>query len=67
MITPAELQQLLDTRPALKTKPLGTSPRAKYWREYHQHRQAVDPAYRARKIKAALKHKATMIHKANHG
>ncbi len=67
MITPAELQQLLDRRPALNTKPLGTSPRAAYWREYHAHRQAVDPAYRARKIEAALRHKATMIHRANHG
>ena len=58
MITPAEFQQLLDRRPALNTKPLGTSPRAAYWREYHAHRQATDPAYRARKTKAARKYKA---------
>jgi hypothetical protein len=58
MITAAEIQQLLDNRPAAKPKPLGDSPRAAYWREYHAHRQATDPAYRDRKIEAALKHKA---------
>lgn len=67
MITAAELGQLLNTHPAKAPKPLGTSPRADYWREYHAHRQAADPAYRARKIEAALKYKATTKHKANHG
>ena len=63
MITAAEIQQLLDNRPAAKPKPkpLGNGRRAGYWSEYHAHRQATDPAYRARKTKAALKHKA------NHG
>ena len=61
MITAAELQQLLDTKRAKPPKPLSDLPRAAYWREYHQHKQATDPAYRARKIEAALRHKA------NHG
>ena len=67
MITAAELGQLISTQPAKPPKPLGNSPRADYWREYHQHRQAADPAYRARKIEAALRYKATLIHRANHG
>ena len=67
MITAAELGQLINAQPAKPPKPLGNSPRADYWREYHAHRQAADPAYRARKIEAALRHKATMIHRANHG
>jgi hypothetical protein len=60
MITAAEVQQLLDNRPAAKPKPkpLSNGRRAGYWSEYHAHRQATDPAYRARKAKAALKHKA---------
>ena len=57
MITAAELQQLISTQPAKPPKPLGTSPRADYWREYHAHRQAADPAYRARKIEAAWNYK----------
>ena len=61
MITAAELQQLINTQPAAQIKPLSDVPRAAYWREYHQHKQATDPAYRARKIEAALRHKA------NHG
>lgn len=61
MITHTELQQLLNTTPAAPSKPLSDLPRAKYWREYHAHRQATDPAYRAKKIEAALRHKA------NHG
>lgn len=73
MITPAELQQLMNARPAAPVKPVSDVPRAAYWREYHAHRQAADPAYRARKIEAALKHKAalkrkaTTKNKANHG
>jgi len=61
MITAAELEQLINTQPAAKIKHLSDVPRAAYWREYHQHKQATDPAYRARKIEAALRHKA------NHG
>ena len=61
MITAAELQQLINTQPAAQIKPLSDVPRAAYWREYHAHRQATDPAYRVRKIEAALRHKA------NHG
>ena len=57
MITATELQQLISTQPAKPPKPLGNSPRADYWREYHAHRQAADPAYRARKAKAAQKYK----------
>ena len=57
MITAAELEQLINTQPAKTPKPLGNSPRADYWREYHAHWQAADPAYRARKIEAARKHK----------
>lgn len=40
--------------------PVGVS-RAEYWREYHLWRQANDPAYRARKIAAALRHKAKRV------
>ena len=58
MITAAELQQLISTQPTKPPKPLGNSPRADYWREYHEHRQATDPTYRARKIEAALRAKA---------
>ena len=58
MITSDELEQLINTQPAKPPKPLGNSPRADYWREYHAHRQATDPAYRARKTKAARKYKA---------
>ena len=57
MITADELQQLFNTTPAKTPKPLGNSPRADYWREYHEHRQATDPAYRARKVEAALRAK----------
>jgi hypothetical protein len=57
MITAAELGQLISTQPAKPPKPLGNSPRAGYWREYHAHRQAADPAYRARRIEAARKHR----------
>ena len=67
MITAAELEQLFNTTPAVPPKPLSDLPRARYWREYHEHRQATDPAYRARKIKAALRRKATLKNKANHG
>jgi hypothetical protein len=58
MITANELQQLLNTRPSKPIRPLSALLRAAYWREYHQHRQATDATYRARKIKAALKSKA---------
>ena len=57
MITASELEQLINAQPAKPPRPLGTSPRADYWREYHAHRQAADPAYRARKIEAARKYK----------
>lgn len=57
MITADELQQLLNTQPATPIKPLSDVPRAAYWREYHEHRQATDPAYRARKARAALRAK----------
>ncbi len=57
MITTAEIGQLISTQPTKPPKPLGNSPRADYWREYHAHRQAADPAYRARKIEAARKYK----------
>ena len=57
MITADELQQLLNTTPAVPPKPLSDVPRAAYWREYHEHRQATDPAYRARKVEAALRAK----------
>jgi len=40
--------------------PVGVS-RAEYWREYHHWRQANDPEYRARKIAAALRHKARRV------
>ena len=58
MITADELQQLFNTTPAAPVKPLSDLPRARYWREYHEHRQATDPAYRARKAKTARKYKA---------
>lgn len=67
MITADELQQLLNAQPAAQIKPLSDVPRAAYWREYHEHRQATDPAYRARKVEAALRRKATLKNKANHG
>ena len=57
MITAAELGQLISTQLTKPPKPLGNSPRADYWRKYHAHRQAADPAYRARKIEAARKYK----------
>jgi hypothetical protein len=57
MITADELQQLINTQPAAQIKPLSDLPRARYWREYHEHRQATDPSYRARRVEAALRAK----------
>ena len=53
MLTADEILQL--------SKPQSGAGRSDYWKAYHARRQATDPAYRARKTAAALRHKARRL------
>ena len=66
MITAAELElasvpqseaEIEECPPELWEPPIGAS-RAQYLREYHAWRHANDPAYRSRRVAAALRAKA---------
>lgn len=55
-VLPAEVEP--EPTPAEPWEPPVGVTRAEYWREYHAWRHANDPAYRARRVAAALRAKA---------